>query len=214
MKKYNLDNKEILLREKEFSGSEFHSSIESLLPMLKFDSNNILNIYNFYKYISSLEYHHPGLTRQQYMTHPVRVAKLVIQFHKNYSSKEIMLALSHNVLEVAKINLSKIDNDCFLSLIPYIEILTVDRELQWDHSYKVQYYAKIKKQKITSIIKVLDKVDNLFLLKNNPSSDIKIKYLNEIKEFVVPLAECYLPLSLELISNLIIYNENILSEEI
>lgn len=213
MNKLTYLNKEISQREKEFAGIELHSTIESLIPMLGFKHKDTQSIYDFYNYIISFEYDHPGLTKELYMTHPIRVAKLVIQFLENFTEKEIMLALSHNILEVTKIIPNEINDNKLKKLLPYINILTVDRDLQWDDDYKIKYYHEIKKYKLTSVIKILDKLDNLFLLKNNPSSEIKLKYLNEIKKFIIPLTECHLPICKDLISNLVLYNSNLISKE-
>ena len=67
--------------------------------------------------------------------------------------------------------------------------LTVDREQQWDEDYKNTYYKKIENGPIEArVIKIIDKLDNLFILGVNPNEEIKIKYLKEIEKHVLPLA--------------------------
>ena len=207
MKMSSSFEEETLLRENEFNGVCLHSTIESLLSGLVFKKTDINSINDFYHYITSFEYDHPGLTREAYMTHPIRVAKLVIEFSENFTPKEIMLALSHNILEVTKIESHNIKNKHLRDLIPHIKTLTVNRKLQWNQAYKTQYYSQIHNSRLASTIKILDKVDNLYLLKNNPDLDIKVKYLKEIKKYIIPLSETHLPLCRDLIQDLLLYNE-------
>ena len=44
-----------------------------------------------------------------------------------------------------------------------------------------------------SIVKALDKLDNLFVLGLNPDEAIRANYIGEIREYVIPMAERYLP---------------------
>ena len=202
--------KEILLREEELMEIKFDSTIKSLIMLLNFKKKDIEDIKIFYNYIFKLKYNHPGLNKKLYMMHPIRVAKFVAKYSKNFTSNDIMLALSHNILEVTNINEKKIANNHLQYLLPYLKILNVDRKLENNQNYKVKYYNCIKEFKITSTIKILDKLDNLYLLKNNPNKEIKLKYLNEINQFIIPLAEFHLPICVELIRELMEYNMNLI----
>ena len=52
-----------------------------------------------------------------------------------------------------------------------IKKLTVDRPRQWDWDYKRNYYEQISISSEMSVVKVLDKLDNLYLLSNNPNRE-------------------------------------------
>ena len=84
--------------------------------------------------------------------------------------------------------------------------MTVDRNRQWDWGYKDNYYRKISTSKEMSIIKVLDKLDNLYLLSDNPSKKIKLLYLYEIEKFVLPLASTFIPKLVDNINSLVSFN--------
>jgi len=75
-----------------------------------------------------------------------------------------------------------------------IKILTVDRDVQWDKSYKSGYYNKLMQASHSArVVKIFDKLDNLFLLGLNPDASVREKYLAEIEDFVLPMTEASLP---------------------
>ena len=163
-------------------------------------------IYDFYNLLLSFEYSHSGLDKLAYMAHPIRVARLYISYCQNFCMKTLKLALAHNLVELTGIH--KKDN-LPISLKPIyhmIQILTVDRNRQWDWGYKDNYYRKISTSKEMSIIKVLDKLDNLYLLSDNPSKKIKLLYLYEIEKFVLPLASTFIPKLVDNINCLVSFN--------
>ena len=45
---------------------------------------------------------------------------------------------------------------------------------------------KIGKERITRLVKIYDKLDNMFVLSENPDKEIKIKYLEEITKNLLP----------------------------
>jgi (p)ppGpp synthase/HD superfamily hydrolase len=75
-----------------------------------------------------------------------------------------------------------------------IETLTVDRNVQWNKTYKAGYYVKLTAGPLSArVVKIVDKLDNLFVLGLNPDASVREKYLAEIEEFVLPMAEASLP---------------------
>ena len=68
-------------------------------------------------------------------------------------------------------------------------------------------HKKIKKSHVNvRIIKILDKMDNLFLLSKNKDLDIKRKYIKEIKTYVLPMVKITLPKIFKYFNNLVLYN--------
>ena len=58
-------------------------------------------------------------------------------------------------------------------------------------------------------VKVLDKLDNLFMLGLNPNDEVRDRYLEEIKEYIVPLAKKMDDDLAVYIEKLIVYNKNV-----
>ena len=142
-----------------------------------------------------------------YFAHPKRVSALSMLLYDNNNIDAAILGLIHNVFELTsrdekEISLlfgSKISKQAF--------VLTVDRQFQWDRDYKKEYYEKISSGPIeSSVIKVLDKVDNLFILGTNPDSEIKYRYLKEIEDYIVPMTSKSIPSLSNYLERLIEYN--------
>ena len=75
-----------------------------------------------------------------------------------------------------------------------ISILTVNRKFQWNRNYKKKYYKNINNHSHSvKIIKILDKLDNLFIIGLNPNKKVRTMYISEIEEFVLPMVKKYLP---------------------
>lgn len=147
-----------------------------------------------WQYARSLDYHHEGLSKEAYLAHPLRVALLYLDLVSEYDPLGLRLALLHNVLEVSGMPLDALTRDLGQRLAEAIEVLTVDRSLQWDDSYKDSYYSRISESPLfVQQVKVLDKLDNLFTLCLNPSDEIRGMYLREIERWVLPLSRYAVP---------------------
>jgi len=142
-------------------------------------------IKNFSRQIERHDYNHDGLSKAQYLAHPYRVATLLVEQLPEVDDSFIKLALCHNVIEVSELSAGLI-NDLGSEMLKYVEVLTVDRSRQWDWDYKKGYYEKIGLDRITRTIKVFDKLDNLYILSENSDSKVKIKYLEEITDHLMP----------------------------
>lgn len=141
--------------------------------------------YNFSK---NLNYTHPGLSSDVYFDHPLRVCLLSIKL-KNKNLPDLMtLCLLHNVFETSKISEKIIEKIFGKKICKYLKILTVDRKKENKKGYKMKYYKNIEKSHhYLPVVKILDKLDNLYLLKNNNSSKIKKLYIKEIETYLMPL---------------------------
>lgn len=149
-------------------------------------------IESFARKIEQLNFQHEGLSSAQYMSHCYRLGLFVITHFDKPEPDLIKLALCHNIIEVTG-NLIDVQNLLEPRLYKAVEILTVDRKLQWDEHYKQGYYDKIKADKLAAIIKVFDKTDNLFTLSENTDFNVKAKYLSEIEYYLIPLADKFIP---------------------
>mgnify|MGYP001213837705 CR=1 FL=1 len=143
--------------------------------------------YNFSK---NLNYKHPGLSSNIYFYHPLRVCIMSTKLNSKKSAELMTLCLLHNVFETTDINEKIIKKIFGKKICSYLKILTVDRENEWKKNYKNNYYNRIKKSNINLVlVKILDKLDNLYLLKNNKNNKIKKRYLAEIQKYLMPLVK-------------------------
>lgn len=165
------------------------------------DFENVRLAYNFSK---NLKYNHPGLDSHIYFYHPLRVCLLSTKINQNLSSELMTLCLLHNIFETTDIDPSIISKIFGKKIMTQLNILTVDRKNEWEKNYKKNYYENIKKaNKNVIITKILDKLDNLYLLKENKNLKIKKRYLKEIEDFLMPLIKGNL-------ENLYLYFKNLI----
>ncbi|WP_020592911.1 hypothetical protein [Kiloniella laminariae] len=157
--------------------------------------------------ICSLDYNHPGLTKAAYLLHPIRTASLLIRFSDNTTAESIVLALCHNLIEVgskeASSILAEIDT-AYPSTSNAVNALNVDRALQRNPHYLASYYQNIltEPDKVAQV-KIVDKMDNIHILCLNQVSEIRDNYLQEIEEYIVPMAHNKLPQAVDYLSALI-----------
>ena len=141
--------------------------------------------YNFSK---NLAYSHPGLDSNIYFYHPLRVCLLSTKISQKLSSELMTLCLLHNIFETTDIEQSIVSKIFGKKITAQLNILTINRKNEWTGNYKRKYYENIKKtNKNVIITKILDKLDNLYVLKKNKNSKVKKQYLKEIEDFLMPL---------------------------
>ena len=146
-----------------------------------------------YAFARTLKYNHPGLSPTEYLAHPVRVALMALGMITPPESDAVVLALLHNVFELTDVASSEITARFGKQVTDAIQLLTVDRA-QDSRSYTCSYYQRLQgAPKWVRLVKLLDKLDNMFLLCLNPSKPIRDAYLADIEEYVLPIAELDLP---------------------
>jgi len=185
---------------------------ERFLKILKVKCSReaILNIRTFAKKIEKQEYSHGKLSKVQYMAHPYRVAHSLVEQFPSIDESYIKLALCHNIIEVSGIT-EDLSEYLGKELVKYVTILTVDRDRQWESHYKNLYYQEIGKNKITRVIKIFDKLDNLFILSENKDSKIKTMYLEEIENYLMPFIKLDTPNLEDCFKSLIKINYGLIS---
>lgn len=142
-----------------------------------------------YEFASNIKYDHVGLSSEVYFVHPIRVASLAMLYCDEFNVDLGIVGLIHNVYELSDFSDDFIKAKFGKKISNQILNLTVNRDLQWDVDYKNNYYKKIENGPVEArIIKVIDKLDNLFILGVNPDEDVKTKYLKEIEKHILPLA--------------------------
>jgi guanosine-3',5'-bis(diphosphate) 3'-pyrophosphohydrolase len=154
------------------------------------------------KYASSIEYHHKGLSSRAYLEHPIRVATFVLIEAAPLDADTVVIALIHNLLEVSDVSASDLAAKFGETIAHAVESLTVDRT-RMDEPYKQAYYARLRQgSRSARIVKILDKLDNVFMICFNPDADVRRSYLEEIARWVQPMADTDLPSVAEFLRHL------------
>ncbi len=154
--------------------------------------DKILKIFNFVRNLNHTDF---GTSKDPYFSHLFRLTCMALLVKKKIDTKLVSLALLHNVFETGNLKRKEIIKEKFgKKIFSEIKTLTVNRKIEWDKSYKSNYYKKLNSgSKNLRIIKILDKFDNLFLLDSNKNVNIKIRYINEIKKYILPMTKRTLP---------------------
>lgn len=155
----------------------------------KKETKKINFAFNFAK---KLKYNHNN--SNLYFSHPLRVANMALMHRKNINLDLVILALNHNILEVTNLSKKKLSELFGEEFYEKVSVLTVNRKLQWNKNYKKKYYKNINDHSYdVRVTKILDKFDNLFIIGLNPNKKIRIKYINEIKEYILPMVKKDIP---------------------
>lgn len=159
-----------------------------------FKGNDFQKIIEAYNFATAIDYDHVGLSSDAYLVHPLRVSEMVMELSQSLEVDYVIIGLLHNVLEVGGADIAVLQDKFGTSVSDSIKTLTVVRELQWDEKYKQEYYERINSgYEGMKIVKVIDKLDNMFMLGLNPDEKVREKYLHEINTHVIPIAKKVLP---------------------
>ncbi len=123
------------------------------------------------------------------MMHPLRVMFYSTMFFKK-DLNLILLSMFHNLFEIKKIQKIRYKKLLGKKLSNEINVLTMNKEKKFNDAYIKKYYKRLyKSSKNVKMVKCLDKFDNLYNLYKNSNTSVKIKYLDEINKFIMPLAK-------------------------
>ena len=123
------------------------------------------------------------------MMHPLRVMFYSTVFFKK-DLNLILLSMFHNLFEIKKIKKIRYKKLLGKKISNEINVLTMNKEKKLNDAYIKKYYNRLyKSSKNVKMVKCLDKFDNLYNLYKNNNTSVKIKYLNEINQFIMPLAK-------------------------
>jgi (p)ppGpp synthase/HD superfamily hydrolase len=166
-----------------------------------------------YDFAMAIDYRHEGLASAIYAAHPVRVAAMAVLSNAAPPVETGIVGLLHNVLEVSRLDGDELARRFGRSVRDQIVNLTVDRSRQWDESYKRDYYAALESgSPAARVVKVFDKLDNLYLLGRNPDTAVKTRYVLEVQTHVLPMAARDIPAILPYLTALL--NETIVTERL
>lgn len=146
------------------------------------------------EYAQGIQYRHAGLSSGIYAAHPLRVAAMAMLASVSPGIDAGIVGLLHNVLEVSDVSESELCDRFGEGVAAQVRSLTVDRPREWDAAYKSAYYDAINTgPKAARLVKVLDKLDNLFLLGLNTDTTVKTRYVREIQDHIIPMVDLNIP---------------------
>ena len=144
--------------------------------------------------IINFNYNHNVLNKKTYLAHVLRVTKMSLLAQPKMAKELIILSMIHNIFEATNMNEIELLNYFDNKTIERVKILKINREKQNFNSYLTTYYSTIKDAHISvSIVKIIDKIDNIFTLCLNPNLNKKKVYLKQIEDFVIPPTKLKLP---------------------
>lgn len=147
-----------------------------------------------FRFAKGVKYRHVGLTSDMYFVHPVRVASLAMLLSEVGRVEMGVLGILHNMLEVSDVSSDELAGAFGTVISSQVTALTVNRDLQWDRAYKQRYYNRLMLSPLAArVVKIVDKLDNLFLIGLNNDASVRSRYLGEIEEFVLPMTTTSLP---------------------
>lgn len=180
------------LQSRAAGGAEAQAMFEACLAAHASgkDYDRILEAYRFAK---TIEYTHAGLSPAAYLAHPLRVACLAMRAVKPLDVETVVVALVHNLFEVSGLSIEDMTKSLSRPVANVISILTVDRRLASRTDTEAYYERLGRAPRPARIVKILDKLDNLFLLCLNPDDAVRSAYLRDVEAFILPMAARDLP---------------------
>jgi (p)ppGpp synthase/HD superfamily hydrolase len=154
------------------------------------DRDRVTRAYGFSR---NLRYNHPGLTQGAYLAHPLRVARLVLELDPRPTTSSIVVALLHNVLEVSDISVHDLTTLVGRRVSDVIRLLKVDRTDGSAAAVEAYYDRLDAGPRSGRVVKVLDKLDNLFTLCLNPEASVRTAYLAEVRRRILPMTVREMP---------------------
>ena len=117
------------------------------------------------KNVLKIKYKKISLSKEAYVAHICRVTMLTLKIKPNYSLQSIVPALIHNIYETSNLSDKELLKSFSKEALNTVKILTVNRNKQHRDEYLNDYYENIYRQpEWVGLIKVLDKLDNMFTL--------------------------------------------------
>ena len=125
--------------------------------------NDISEISNVRFFAENLTYVHGELNSSEYFLHPLRVGALAGLLSPQEKVLGTTVGILHNVYEVTSVSQIDIMKNFGASVSDAVLKLTISRKLQSNNTYLKEYYSEINNLPFNlGMIKVLDKIDNLY----------------------------------------------------
>lgn len=165
--------------------------IEHMYNQIRF-SANALNFYETLRALPLMKKYHEGQVRKgkdrvPYIIHPLMLACHAMALGLK-EDEIIATALLHDVVEDCGAKSEELPvNDSIRAAVEAISYKQQKSENR--HDAKLKYYEDIKADRIASIVKLLDRCNNLSMMATGFSKDKMATYIDETEEYVFPLLD-------------------------
>jgi (p)ppGpp synthase/HD superfamily hydrolase len=147
---------------------------------------------DMYLLASEIDYSHDSISSEVYFAHSLRVAALSHLYSNDTDAA--LVGLLHNVFEVCADDISFLLEKVEPKILTQIESLNVDRSNQWDDDYNYKYFRRLNEGPSSAgLVKIFDKLDNLFVLGLNPDSKVRQMYLAHFERYILPMIRSLAP---------------------
>jgi hypothetical protein len=147
------------------------------------------------EYIEAQDYGARDLDRY-YAAHPIRVARFLVGWSVSRADElgrerriELLQAgLVHNAIEKKVLSREEAAARFGDWVADAVQTITVDRAAMATRAGVAAYYAALAaSDPAVRALKIFDKFDNLFVICVHPDEAVRLAYIREIEEFLVPI---------------------------
>lgn len=169
---------------------DFKQALEIFNPEEK---TAVWEIYDF----ASKQNYDQGKFAHTYISHPLRVCLFLLDWQRERGIKhldQIKASLIHNIIEKKVLSPKQVAEKFGAWISEAIVVLTPDREkIKTPEGMKAYYDDILGHDQFVQVLKVFDKMDNIYSICLEPNEAIRGKYLDEIDEFIKPIVQEYAP---------------------
>jgi GTP diphosphokinase / guanosine-3',5'-bis(diphosphate) 3'-diphosphatase len=184
--------------------SIFKNQAASLYTQYDYSSLNQCLEYIQMKHLNQLRRGSSDEKQIPYYTHPITVAILAMDYEPTVNT--ILAALLHDVLEDTPTHLSEVEDKYGNEVAHLVDLLSKEVEGEKKDIDK-EYYPKIKANKKARLLKLCDRLANLYSYYHDPNSPKRKRYIKETREKILPMADGFDNLK-ERIADAIDFHEN------
>lgn len=137
---------------------------------------------------------HDGQERDEgvpYITHPIRVANLLLHELSQMDADMICTALLHDVIEDCRISTRELKNNFNDAIASMVKTLSKDPRIE--NHQKVYYDGIVQSNDKTKLIKLCDRLDNLRSLRFSQNKSRIKKYVTETEKKYAIMAQSINP---------------------
>lgn len=165
-------------------------SEKQFLDLLTFFGRKESNIIKALDYAKSLDFSKNHL-KSSYLSHPLRLASFLIKINPSIDADYIVISLLHNIPETTEITVEDLKNSFGEKVADCIKTLVLDRNVSFP-TIEESYYKEIFARGSSLIlVKLFDKIDNLFVLCLNPDDEVRKNYIIEVRKKLLPFVYDY-----------------------
>ncbi len=127
---------------------------------------------------------------QPYIIHPLQVALILAEEMGHTDSCVLCVALLHDVIEDSDIPLAEVQRACGAQVTEAVRLLTKPLPTESKATRDEQYYQRLAAASpIARTVKCADRLDNLRSMRYLDDGERLLRYVEETRRYILPLAE-------------------------